>query len=148
MNILNMLCSSAVTVGIVTGIVAIIAGGALGAVLYKLIASKKLGKSKSNAVKIIEEAYAEAKSIKKESLFEAKEEAQKIRDEANEEAKERRGEIQKQEERLDQREEYLTKKRCLWTPKPNNWNKPRFQLIMKKINLAKNSKSKMKSKYK
>lgn len=110
MNILNMLCSSAVTVGIVTGIVAIIAGGALGAVLYKLIASKKLGKSKSNAVKIIEEAYAEAKSIKKESLFEAKEEAQKIRDEANEEAKERRGEIQKQEERLDQREEYLTKK--------------------------------------
>ena len=110
MSSLSMLCDAAVTAGIVSGIVSIIVGAVLGAVIYKLIANKKIDKSKNNAVKIIEEAYAEAKSIKKESMLEAKDEAQKIRDDANNEAKERRSEIQKQEERLDQREEYINKK--------------------------------------
>lgn len=135
MNILNMLCSPAVTVGIVTGIIAIIIGGVLGAVGYKLIASKKLGKSKSNAVKIIEEAYAEAKNIKKEGLFEAKEEAQKIRDEANEEAKERRGELQKQEERLDQREEYLTKKEVSLDAKTEQLEQAKISVDNAKVKL-------------
>ena len=87
-----------------------IVGAILGAIIFKIVANKKLDNSKSNAVKIIEEAYAEAKSIKKESVLAAREEAQKIKDEANAEVKERRSELQKQEERLDQREEYLTKK--------------------------------------
>ena len=107
---LSILCNAAVTAGVVSGVIALILGILLGTIIYKIVANKKIGRSKTNAVKIIEEAYAEAKSIKKESIIEAKEEAQKIRDEANEEAKERRAEIQKQEERLDQREEYVTKK--------------------------------------
>ena len=110
MDSLSLLCDVAVTAGVVSGVVALIVGALLGAIVYKIVVNKKLDKSKSNAVKIIEEAYAEAKSIKKESLIEAKEQAQKIRDDANDEVKERRGELQKQEERLDQREEYLTKK--------------------------------------
>lgn len=110
MSSISILCSAAVTAGVVSGIVSIIIGAVLGAVIYKIVANKKIDKSKSNAVKIIEEAYAEAKSIKKESVIEAKDEAQKIRDEANNEAKERRLEIQKQEERIDQREDYLNKK--------------------------------------
>lgn len=110
MSSLSILCDAAVTAGVVSGIICIIVGAVLGAIIYKIVANKKIDKSKTNAVKIIEEAYAEAKSIKKESILEAKEEAQKIREDANEEAKERRSEIQKQEERLDQREEYLTKK--------------------------------------
>ncbi len=110
MSSLSMLCNAAVVAGVVSGIVALIVGLIVGAIVYSIFASKKIGNSKSNAVKIIEEAYAEAKSIKKESLLEAKDEAQKIRDEANNEAKDRRNELQKQEERLDQREEYLTKK--------------------------------------
>ena len=110
MSSLSILCNAAVTAGVVSGVIALILGILLGTIIYKIVANKKIGRSKTNAVKIIEEAYAEAKSIKKESIIEAKEEAQKIRDEANEEAKERRAEIQKQEERLDQREEYVTKK--------------------------------------
>ncbi len=110
MSSLSILCDAAVTAGVVSGVVALLVGAILGAIIYKIVINKKLDNSKSNAVKIIEEAYAEAKSIKKESLIEAKDEAQKIRDEANNEVKERRGELQKQEERLDQREEYLTKK--------------------------------------
>lgn len=110
MSSISMLCNAAVTAGVVTGIIALILGAVLGIIIFRLITNKKIDKSKSNAVKIIEEAYAEAKSIKKESMLEAKEEAQKIRDEANSEAKERRGEIQKQEERLDQREDYVSKR--------------------------------------
>ncbi len=105
-----MLCAVAPAIAVVIGVVCLLVGVGAGVGLYMIIATKKIGKSKSNAVKIIEEAYAEAKTIKKESMLEAKEEAQKIKDEANDEAKARRGEIQKQEERLDQREEYVTKK--------------------------------------
>ena len=106
----SMMCAVAPAIAAVIGIVCAIAGVGLGVILYKVIATKKIGKSKSNAVKIIEEAYAEAKTIKKEAIIDAKEEAQKIKDDANSEAKERRNEIQKSEERLDQREEYITKK--------------------------------------
>ena len=110
MSSLSVLCNAAVTAGIVSGVIALIVGAIIGGIVYKLVINKKIDKNKTNAVKIIEEAYAEAKSIKKESLLEAREEAQKIRDEANDEIKERRGEIVKQEERLSQREEYITKK--------------------------------------
>jgi len=110
MSSLSILCSAAVTAGIVSGVIALIVGVGFGILLYKLVATKKIGKSKTNAVKIIEEAYAEAKTIKKEAILEAKEESQKIKDEATEEAKNRRNEIQKSEERLEQREEYITKK--------------------------------------
>ena len=105
-----MLCAVAPAIAAVIGIVCAIVGVGIGIVLYKVIATKKIGKSKSNAAHIIEEAYAEAKTIKKESVLEAKEEAQKIKDEANAEAKTRRTEIQKSEERLEQREEYVSKK--------------------------------------
>lgn len=83
-------------------------GGGIG--LYKLIATKKLGKSKSNAVRIIEEAYAEAKTIKKEASLEAKEASHKYREEVENELKERRAEIQKSDERLSEREKYIETK--------------------------------------
>lgn len=105
-----MLCNVTPAIASVIGIVCAVVGIAIGAILYMFIATKKIGKSKSNAVKIIEEAYAEAKTIKKEAVLEAKEEAQKIKDDANQEAKDRRSEIQKAEERLGQREEYISKK--------------------------------------
>lgn len=83
-------------------------GGGIG--LYKSIATKKLGKNKSNAVRIIEEAYAEAKTIKKEASLEAKEASHKYREEVEAELKERRSEIQKSEERLTEREKFIENK--------------------------------------
>ena len=128
MSSLSILCSAAVIAGVVSGVVSLILGAVVGAIVYKVIANKKIDKSKTNAVKIIEGAYAEAKSIKKESILEAKEEAQKIRDEANNEAKERRNEVQKQEERLDQREEYLTKKEGALDSKSEQLEKEKLTL--------------------
>ena len=96
-------------VAVVIGIAGLVVGIVGGALLYKLIATKKLGKSKSNAVKIIEEAYAEAKAIKKEAVVESKEESLKLREQVENEVKERRSEAQKLGERLNQREEFIEK---------------------------------------
>ena len=136
MSSLSILCNAAVTAGVVSGVVALVVGAILGAIVYKIEVKKKIDKSKTNAVKIIEEAYAEAKSIKKESQLEAREEAQKIRDDANNEVKERRGELQKQEERLDQREEYLTKKESSLDSKSEQLDNEKLQLETSKQQLA------------
>ena len=78
--------------------------------LFVLFNLKKCKKSKTNAVKIIEDAYAEAKTIKKEAMLESKEQTQKLKEDADAEIKERRQEIARQEERLNQREEFIEKK--------------------------------------
>lgn len=85
-------------------------------------------KNKSNAIKIIEDAYAEAKTIKKEAIIESKENAQKLKDEVEQEVKERRLEAVKLEERLNQREEYIEKKNLLLTRRANNLMKKRKAL--------------------
>ena len=105
-----ILASSAVVSGLVSGIVCAIVGIILGFVIYKVYSAKKLEKNKSNAIKIIEDAYAEAKTIKKEAVIESKEAAQKFKEEVELEVKERRNEVVKLEERLNQKEEYLEKK--------------------------------------
>ena len=87
-----------------------VVGLAVGLVIYKIYSSKKIEKNKSNAIKIIEDAYAEAKTIKKEAIIESKEQSQKLKEEVEQEVKERRNEVVKLEERLNQREEYIEKK--------------------------------------
>lgn len=134
-NSVSMLCDAVATAGAVAGVCAFVVGALIGFFVYKFVVGKKISKNKSSALKIIEDAYAEAKSVKKESLLEAKEEAQKIRDEANNEAKERRGELQKQEERLDQREEYITKKEQLLDTKSDQLENEKQKLENEKLKL-------------
>ena len=136
MSSIGLIADAAVNAGVISGVIALLVGIVAGAFVYKILLNKKIGNSKSNAVKIIEEAYAEAKSIKKESVLEAKEEAQKIKEEANTEARERRGELQKQEERLDQREEYLTKKETLLDTKSTQLDNEKAQLDNEKVKVA------------
>jgi len=94
----------------VISVLLFLVGLGLGLVVYKIYSSKKLQKNKSNAIKIIEDAYAEAKTIKKEAIIESKENAQKLKEEVEQEVKERRMEAVKLEERLNQREEHIEKK--------------------------------------
>lgn len=109
MSIVNLGAISAVAFAL-TAVGTAILGVIIGFVVYHFITKKKLGNSKSNAVKIIEEAYAEAKTAKKEAILEAKEEVHKLRAEFDQEQKDRRAEIQRQEERLSQREDFIEKK--------------------------------------
>ncbi len=110
MNGLILAVSPALVSGLVAGIICLIVGIAGGLLGYKIYSSKKIQKNKSNAIKIIEDAYAEAKTIKKEAIIESKEQSQKLKDDVEREVKERRAEVVKLEERLNQREEYIEKK--------------------------------------
>ncbi len=106
----GMLLDVTPAIASVIAIVCLIAGLLIGGGAIILYTNKKMQKNKSNAVKIIEDAYAEAKTIKKEAMLESKELAQKAKDEADEEVKNRRQEAVKLEERLNQREEFIEKK--------------------------------------
>lgn len=102
---------------IITIIIAIIVCAAAVVVSYnKGIAYRKktaeavLGSAEEQAKSILAEAEKNAEAKKRELMVEAKEENQKMRAEFDKEIKERRGEISRQERRIDQKESNLDKK--------------------------------------
>ena len=90
-------------IGLVVGLIA-------GAVLMKIVVDTKLARAKADAAKIREDAYSDARNVKKEAVLEAKEEAHKLKIEVDQEIRERRLEIQKVEEKVYAKEEFLNKK--------------------------------------
>lgn len=107
-SVIAFVTSPIVSVLIAIGALAI--GAFLGFFLTRILYNKKIIINKTTAAKLLEEAYAEAKTIKKEALFEAKEEVHQLRNELEKEIKERRLEIQKAEDRVVQKEEFINKK--------------------------------------
>ena len=82
----------------------------LGVTYRKKVAEKEIGSAEEEAKRIINEAIRGGENKKREMLLEAKEEIHKTRTEQERENKERRNELQKQEPRLQQKEESLDKK--------------------------------------
>ena len=72
--------------------------------------ARKSSQSKNNAAKILENAYAEAKTVKKEAILEAKEEIHDLKEKCDAEIADRYNEITKSENRLALKEEILIKK--------------------------------------
>ena len=99
-----------VWVSVLVVFIALLGGAVCGYFVDKHITTKRLGKAKSTANKIIEDAYVEVKTTKKEAILETKEHIQKLKADADEEIRQRRFEVQKQEDRIAQKEEFLTKK--------------------------------------
>ncbi len=109
-------------VGILLGaaaLIAVVASVAL--VLGKTAADKKLGSTKDQTRRLLEEARADAERIKaqgkeeskralKEALLEAKEQDLKLRNEFERESKEKKAEMQRMEQRLTSKEDVLDKK--------------------------------------
>ncbi|MBP3313062.1 MAG: ribonuclease Y [Oscillospiraceae bacterium] len=99
-------------------IILCVAGFIVGALVFffigigyrKKVAEKEIGSAEQEAKRIINEAIKGGESKKREMLLEAKEEIHKSRTEAEQENKERRADLQKQERRLQQKEETLDKK--------------------------------------
>lgn len=83
-------------------------GGGVGVSL--LIASKRSAHSRNSATKILENAYAEAKTAKKEAILEAKEEIHNLREKHDAEIAERHNELSKAENRLSLKEDSLMRK--------------------------------------
>ena len=88
----------------------LLVGPAIGFVIRKSIAEKKLGSAEEQAKKILEDAIKNAESAKKESVLSAKEEIFKLQKEADADIKDRRREVSVLEKRLNQKEETLDAK--------------------------------------
>ena len=94
-------------------------------------------KNKEKANAILEEAKLEAKNLKKEVVLEAKEEVHKLKAECDEELKERRAEMQKAENRIAQREDFLNTKEESLDKKSENIEKIKDDLKAKEDILLK-----------
>ena len=81
------------------------------------MAEKELGEASERAQKMIADAQAECKALKKEAILEAKEQELKLRDDFERESKEKKAELAKQEQRLTQREDNLDKREDSLTKK-------------------------------
>lgn len=100
-------------IAVAVAVVGIVVGAVVCYLVYKQYLTKKVRNAKGEAEKIIEEANAEAKSIRQSGLIEAKEEMNRRRDEFEKETKERKIEWQRTENRLSQKESALDKKEDL-----------------------------------
>ena len=78
--------------------------------LSYILITKKSSQSRNNAAKILENAYAEAKTAKKEAILEAKEEIHLLKEKCDAEIAERYNEISKSENRLSLKEDSLMRK--------------------------------------
>jgi|LGOV01.1.fsa_nt_gb ribonuclease Y len=107
---LNMLLAVSSGLSIIIGAVALLIGSAIGVFVNNQIMSNKLGRAKNTAAKILEDALAEVKTLKKESVLDAKEEAHTIKFEADKEIRDRRSEVQRAEDRSSQKEETIARK--------------------------------------
>jgi len=95
---------------IVLMIVALASGVAIGFILRKASAEKKIGSAEEQAKKILEDAIKNAENAKKESIISAKEEIFQLKKESDKEINERRKEVNRQEHRIAQKEEALDAK--------------------------------------
>ena len=81
-----------------------------GRFLAEKVRSKKIADTETVIAKMKEEAEQECKALKKAAILEAKEEDLRIRNEFEKESKDKRIELQKMEQRLNQKDEILAKK--------------------------------------
>lgn len=95
---------------IIIGIAGLLIGALIGYLYNKRIMEAKMGKTNETIEQLLADARQEAKALKKETLLEAKEEVHRLRNEFEKESRDRRGEFQRTERRLIQREENLDKK--------------------------------------
>ncbi len=106
------LAVDALSIGLIAAaaVVFAIIGGFVGSVISSKARNKKLGSAEEEIKKMKDKAEQESKELKKVAILEAKEENLKIRNEFERESKEKRVELQKMEQRLNQKDEVLSKK--------------------------------------
>lgn len=128
---------SASVLSVIVGLLALALGSTAGIFIAKIIDKQDIKKSKKEALKVLEEAYAEAKTAKKEATLAAKEEMQNLKDIVEKEVAQRRSEVQKMEVRLAQREEFIDKKELNLDKKFESIEEQKKELNTLKTNLEK-----------
>lgn len=120
---------------IIIGIIAAVAGLAVGYIVRKTVGESKIKSAEDEAARIMEEATRNTDAIRKEAILEAKDEAYKIRNEAEQEVKERRAELQRSEKRLIQKEESMDRKYEALEQKEQSMQKTEAQIEKVKANV-------------
>lgn len=115
---------------------ALAVGIVVGFFIFNAIQKKRMGDAQNQAKKLVEDAKAEASSLKKEALLEAKEEALKLKNENDNDIRERRAEVQRMENRLVQREEALDRKEDLLDKKIQSADDMKVQIENQKNELV------------
>ncbi len=136
-NLMSTFISTGGLVALIIAIpVALVLGSFLAIFFYKKSTEKKIGDSKCEASRILEDARLEAKTLRKEALLEAKEEQLRLRNEFEKETKQRRGEIQKQENRLNQKEDALDRKEQVLDNKLEALDRSRLVLDERELRIS------------
>ena len=105
--------------------------------VYKKMTDKRLGDVQTRTKKMIEDATQECKALKKEAILEAKEQELQLRNEFEKESKEKKFELQKQEQRLLQKEDLLEKKEDALTKKNDALEQQKKDLANKEQEILK-----------
>ena len=87
-----------------------IIGFFVGSAYRRRSAEKTIGSAEEEAKRILNDAMKTAETKKKETLLEAKEEIHQLRQDTERDLRERRAEVQRQEHRIQQKEESLDRK--------------------------------------
>ena len=106
------LTNTGLLVGLIAcGVIAIVAVVFVCLLLRKYFADqKRLGSTEERVAKMLDDAEAQSKILKKEAILEAKEQELKLRNEFERECKEKRSEIQRAENRIQQKEDAITRR--------------------------------------
>jgi ribonuclease Y len=95
---------------LIAGLVALVAGVAIGFLVRKTMAQSQAQSAESRAQKVVLDAEREAEQVVRTALVEVKDEIGAMRREAEEEIRARREEVNRQESRLTQKEESIERK--------------------------------------
>ena len=107
-----LLMNDAVRIGIAAACVVVftVVGFIIGRVISDRMRNAKVGTVETVVAKMKEEAEQECKAIKKEAILEAKEQEIKLRNDFERDTREKKAELQKAEQRINQKEELLNKR--------------------------------------
>ena len=118
-------------------VVALAAGIGLGLLVHKKSYEKKVGEINQVVEKMLDDARAEGKTLKKEAILEAKEQELKLRNDFERESKEKRAELARTENRLIQKEDSLDKKEDALAKRNEELNKQQQKLQQKDAEMQK-----------
>ncbi len=121
---------------VVTLIIGVPAGAAVGTAYRKKIVESKMGNAEDKAREIIDEALKTAETKKREGLLEIKEESIRTKNELDKEIKERRAEAQRYERRIQQKEENIDKKADAIEKKESSLIAKEEELLKQKEDIA------------
>lgn len=139
----SLFLASGMDVGLAVGliiasaVVALCIGTSVGILVNKKLTEKRLGKVQVREQKIIDDAKNECRALKKEAILEAKEQELQLRNEFEKESKEKKFELQKQEQRLLQKEDSLDKKEEALTKKNEALEQQKKDLLNKEQEIKK-----------